>query len=181
MEFCDICKSKKIKTFEGFKCQNCDDYNPNTKNPTKKPVYSENESFPYIKDEYYVQKEIRKKLGLGLMSGINPNRELRIIVLFRNAHVLKPNQTNVYLDKYDKETGIYRYVGKGLIGDQTLDGDNGLLKNAAQNNYKVHLFWQHNANSNHQYVGEVNVKDVIPDSQPDKNGKNRKVFVFLLK
>ena len=181
MEFCGICKSKKFRTSDGFKCKTCDDYNRDTKKVTKKPVYSENGLFPYVKNEYYVQKDIRKRLGLGLMTGINPNKDLRIIVLFRNAHVLKPNQTNVYLDRYDKETGIYSYVGKGLIGDQTLDGDNGLLKNHTQNNYKVHLFWQHNSNSDHQYVGEVTVEDVIPDIQPDKNGQNRKVFVFLLK
>ncbi len=168
-------------TFDGFKCKNCDDYNFDAKKITKKPVYSENESFPYVKNEYYIQKEIRKRLGLGLMTGINPNKGLGIIVLFRNAHVVKPNQTNIYLDRFDEETKIYRYVGRGLVGDQTLDGDNGLLKNSKQNNYKIHLFWQQNVNSDHQYVGEVSVEGVDPDRQLDKNGKNRDVYVFLLK
>lgn len=181
MKFCDNCQSKLFKTSDGYKCQKCDNFNPNEKKVIRKSIYSDNESFPYVKDEYYVQREIRKRLNLGLMAGINPNKELRIIVLFRNAHILKPNQTNIYLDRFDEETGIYQYVGKGLIGDQTFDGDNGLLKNANENNFTVHLFWQQNANSNHKYVGEVSVADVVLDSQYDKNNKMRKVFVFLLK
>ncbi len=181
MEFCNLCKSKKFRTSNGFKCKNCDDYNPNEAKVVRKIVYSENEAFPYLKNEYYVQKEIRNRLRLGLMTGINLKKELNMIVLFRNAHILKPNQTNIYLDKYDKETGIYRYVGRGLVGDQTLTGDNGYLKNAKEHNYKVHLFWQQNVNSDHQYVGEVIVEGIDPERQLDKNGKNRDVYVFLLK
>ena len=182
MEFCKICNSKLFKTSEGFKCKNCDNYDPDEKKPTiRKTIYSENESFPYIKNEYYIQKEIRARLGLGLMTGINLKKELGMIVLFRNAHVLKPNQTNIYLDRYDSETGIYRYVGRGLTGNQTLSGDNGYLKNAKEHNDIVHLFWQQNANSDHQYVGKVSVEDVVSEKQPGKDGKSRDVYVFLLK
>lgn len=182
LKFCPVCESKLFNTSNGFKCKKCDNYNPDSeKQSTTKTVYSENESFPYVKNEYYIQKEIRKRLELGLMTGINFKKEFGMIIIFRNAHVLKPNQTNVYLDKYDENTGIYHYVGKGLIGDQTLNAENNYLKNANENNYKIHLFWQHNSNSDHQYVGMVNVLDVISDLQPDKNGKIRRVYVFLLK
>jgi len=181
MKFCSTCNSKLFQTSDGFKCTKCDNYNPNEKKIISKTIYSDNESFPYVKNEYYVQKEIRNRLGLGLMTGINPKKELGIIVLFRNAHIFKPNQTNIYLDRFDEETGIYRYVGKGLIGDQSDTGDNRVLKNSKENNYTIHLFWQQNANSDHQYVGKVSVDDVILEKQPDKNGKIRDVYVFLLK
>jgi len=181
MKFCSTCNSKLFQTSEGFKCVTCDNYNPNEKKISSKTIYSENDSFPYVKNEYYVQKEIRNRLGLGLMTGINLKKELHMMVLFRNAHILKPNQTNIYLDKYDEEAGIYRYVGKGLIGDQSISGDNGYLKYSNDHNYSVHLFWQQNANSDHKYVGKVSVTDVITEKQSDKNGKIRDVFVFLLK
>jgi len=181
MKFCDICNSKLFKTPEGFKCKKCDNYNPDEKKPIRKTIYSENQSFPYVKNEYYIQKEIRNRLGLGQMTGINLKKELGMIIIFRNAHILKPNQTNIYLDKYDEDAGIYRYVGKGLIGDQILNAENESLKNAKEHKYGVHLFWQQNANSDHQYVGKVSVEDVISDLQPDKNGKIRSVYVFLLK
>ncbi len=181
MKFCKICDSKLYNTSEGFKCKKCDNYNPNEKKVVTKTVFSNDESFPYIKNEYYVHKEICNRLGFSVMPGINLNKNLHKIVLFRNAHILKPNQTNIYLDRYDSETGIYYYVGRGLTGNQTLSGDNGFLKNAKEHNFTVHLFWQQNANSTHQYVGEVSVDDVISEKQPDKNGKSRDVFVFLLK
>jgi len=181
MKFCPICNSKLFQTIDGFKCTKCDNYNPNEKKIVSKKIYSDDESFPYVKNEYYIQKEIRNRLGLGLMTGINLKKELHMIVLFRNAHILKPNQTNIYLDRYDEETGIYRYVGRGLIGDQSISGANGYLKYSNDHDYTVHLFWQQNKNSKHQYVGKVSVEDVISERQPDKNGKIRDVFVFLLK
>ena len=182
MKFCSNCNSKLFQTPEGLKCKKCDNYNPNEKKLTiRKTIYSENESFPYVKNEYYVQKEIRNRLGLGLMTGINLKKELEMIVVFRNAHVLKPNQTNIYLDKFDENTGNYHYVGKGLIGDQIMNAENEYLKNSQECGNAVHLFWQQNANSDHQYVGEVIVEDVISEKQPDKNGKIRNVYVFLLK
>lgn len=182
LKFCDICNSKLFKTSDGFKCKKCNNYNPDEKKPTiRKTIYSENQSFPYVKNEYYVQKEIRDRLGLGQMTGINLKKELGMIIVFRNAHIRKPNQTNIHLDKFDENAGIYRYVGKGLIGDQSLTAENEYLKNSKEYNYDVHLFWQQNANSDHQYVGKVSVEDVISEKQPDKNGKIRDVYVFLLK
>ncbi len=181
MEFCKICDSKLFETSDGFKCKKCDNFNPDEKKIIRKIVYSTNESFPYIKNEYYIQKEIRVRLGLGLITGINLKKEQSMIIVFRNAHIIKPNQTNIYLDKFDEETGIYRYVGKGLIGDQSLTAENEYLKNSKEYNYDIHLFWQQNANSDHQYVGKVSVDGVISEKQPDKNGKIRNVYVFLLK
>ena len=180
MKFCNTCSSKLFETPDGPKCKQCDDHTPNEK-IVRNRVYSEDESFPYVKNEYYEHKEICKRLGFSLMPGINLNKNLRKIILFRNAHVLKPNQTNIYSDRYDPETGIYYYVGRGLTGDQTLGGDNGYLKNSIDLGYTVHLFWQQNANSEHQYVGEVTVNEIISEIQPDKGGKPRNVYVFLLK
>jgi len=182
LKFCSTCNSKLFNSSEGLKCKKCDNFDPDVKKQmVDKTIYSENKVFPYVKNEYYVQKEIRNRLGLGLMTGINLKRELNMIVVFRNAHILKPNQTNIYLDKFDEETGIYRYVGKGLIGDQIMRAENKYLKNAKENGHSVHLFWQQNTNSDHQYVGKVSVVDVISEKQPDKNGKIRNVFVFFLK
>ena len=181
MKFCPNCNSKLFQSTDGFKCKKCDDYNPDKKKIISKTIFSDDESFPYVKNEYYVHAEICKRLGFSVMPGINLNSNLHKIILFRNAHVLKPNQTNIYLDRFDDETGLYHYVGKGLTGNQTLNGVNGTLKNHKENNYSVHLFWQHNANSDHQYVGEVSVEDIVSEKQPDKGGQIRDVFVFLLK
>jgi len=57
----------------------------------------------------------------------------------------------------------------------------GILKNSKEHNYTVHLFWQQNSNSDHQYIGKTSVEDVVLEKQPDKNGKIRSVYVFLLK
>ena len=102
-------------------------------------------------------------------------------VLIRNAHKLIPNQNNVYLDRYDPESGLYYYVGKGTTGDQQLTGSNLALLDSKENNQTIHLFWERIHGSDHYYVGLVEVENVHKEDQLDKDGDNRKVLVYTLK
>jgi len=181
LDFCPKHNSKLFQTSDGLKCRTCDNYDPiKEKSIITRKTYSDDPT-SYVKNEYYIQKEIRKSLGLGTMRGINLKRQQNIIVIFSNAHALKPNQNNVYIDKYDSKTGYYYYTGEGLEGDQPMSGGNLALKKAKETNKKVHLFWQHTLGSDHQYVGKVEVKYYGTKDQYDKNGRLRKVHVFLLK
>ena len=181
MDFCSIHNSKLIQTRDGPKCRICDNYDPKKEKPSIAQKTYPNDPTSYVKNEYYIQKEVRKSLGLGTMRGINLQKQQNIIVIFSNAHALKPNQNNVYIDKYDSETGYYHYTGEGLEGDQDMNGGNLALKNAKETNKQVHLFWQHTLGSDHQYVGEVDVTYDGTKNQHDKNNHLRKVHVFLLK
>lgn len=179
MQFCNNCGTILLRK-DDFRCIKC--------NPSKNDnleIINDNKvsdsSFPYVKNQYYVQKEIRTNLGTDMMSGISWDKTRTFLVLFRNARKPEPKQSNVYHDKFDRESGLYHYTGKGRTGDQTLSGINGELKNSKNNKIKVHLFWQYNFNSNHQYVGEVEVIETKQDLQPDSSGNNRRVHVFLLK
>ena len=40
---------------------------------------------------------------------------------------------NIYHDRYDQESGLIYYTGKGQVGEQTLGGVNGRIANAKQN------------------------------------------------
>jgi len=95
---------------------------------------------PFEINQYYIQKDIRKTLNCHRQFGISFIQENNSFVILRNAHKLLPNQSNVYLDRYDSESGMYYYVGKGTTGDQTLTGSNLLLANSKENNQEIHLF-----------------------------------------
>ena len=186
MNFCDKCDSKLIKTTKGDKCPRCDKESLEQidKNLEKEKItitrYSIGQDFPFEKNQYYTQKDVRKSLGCDLMSGINYNKEGNFLVLFMNAHELTGN-TNPYHDYYESETGLYHYTGKGKKGEQTLAGINGILEKANENDITIHFFMQQSVRSNHQYMGKVKLEKTMLTIQPDRNSKNRKVYEFLLK
>ena len=140
-----------------------------------------NENFPFEKDHYYLQKDIRTKLECGMMTGINYNKEGEFLVVFMNAHELKKHTNNPYLDRYDAQTKLYHYTGRGMKGDQTLTGANERLANSNVNKTDIHFFRQLNVGNKHQYVGRVKLEKIIDNIQPDEFGRNRKVYEFLLK
>jgi len=169
----------------GEKCPQCDKQSlqqiKEISEKEKKSVIYNDINFPFEKGQYYLQKDVREKLGCGIMFGINYNKEGNFLVIFMNAHDLKSQQNNPYIDRYDPETGLYHYTGRGKKGDQTLSGSNERIVNSNENNTDIHFFKQQNVGSNHQYVGLVKYEDYIKTTQPDEWGNDRKVFEFLLR
>ena len=63
-----------------------------------------------------------------------------------------------------------------------MTGGNLRLANSRKNNQDVHLFWQDKPGKcNHEYVGLVQVEEVLDEPQNDADGQLRKVFIFILK
>jgi len=185
LKFCDTCDSKLIKTTKGEKCPKCNKDEIKSiveiSEREKKAIIYSHENFPFVKGQYYLQKDVRAKLGLSPMAGINYNVNGNFLVLFMNAHDLNSQKNNPYIDRFDSQTGLYHYTGKGKKGDQTLTGANDRLAGSTNNRTDTHLFKQQNVGSNHQYVGLVKLKEIIQNTQPDEHGKNRKVYEFILR
>ncbi len=182
MKFCEKCDSKLIETTSGSKCPKCDDLSQ----IPKKDIFENkigilsHDSFPFEKNRYYKAPNIRNALRCEKQSGISYNEDYNFLTLLRYAHKHDPNTSNPYLDYYDVKSGNYYYVGKGTIGNQSLTGVNEKLSNTKESEAKVHLFWQHASNSNHQYIGEMNVQGCEEKTQLGSNRLPRKVYVFTL-
>lgn len=165
----------------GLKCQKCDDLSQIPKKSiTKNKIRILSlDSFPFEKDLSYEAPDIRNTLNCDKQSGISYNKEFNFLTLLRYAHKLEPNTSNPYLDEY--KDGKYFYVGKKSTGNQTItSGVNERLANAKQTGTKIHLFWQKYSNSDHQYVGEMNLEGHESKTQPGKDGNDRTVYVFTL-
>ena len=141
----------------------------------------ERQFFPYKTKQYCLQKDIRETLQCHPEHGISLSKKDGSVVVIRNAHKQGSKQRNIYQDRYDPVKKAYRYIGKGLTGNQSLSGANSLLKYAAYNKRKIHLFWQDYPNNYHQYLGEVKVIETIPSRQIGKDGLPRDVYEFLLR
>ena len=144
------------------------------------------ENFPFTPGEFYEHDDIWPKLKIGNAGGIRPSDENKIVVLFWNAPNEKRDDTsdsmsNIYLDRYDQESGLIYYTGKGQEGDQTLNGYNGRIANAKQNGDAIHFFRQYQKGHSRQYMGEVEFVEYSVERQPDKNGNERNVYLFILK
>lgn len=167
----------------GEKCPKCD--KEELKNiiemleKQKKAIIHNNVNFPFEKGQYYLQKDVRKNLGCGLMTGINYIKSGNFLVIFMNAHDSK-SQNNPYIDRFDSQTALYHYTGRGKKGNQTLTAANKRLADSNKNNTNIHFFEQQNVGSNHKYVGLVKLEKIIQNIQPDEWGQNRKVYEFLL-
>ncbi len=139
---------------------------------------------PFEVNEFYQKRDIWKKLKVGAQGGIRPNKSKNFVVIFLDAPTPnpKPGQAhNIYQDRFDFRTGLFHYTGAGQKGSQTLQGQNSWLVNANRKGSIIHFFRQYNFGGKHQYVGEVTVEKILTEKQPDTYGKNRKVYVFLLK
>jgi hypothetical protein len=182
LKFCEKCDSKLIETSIGLKCPKCDDLSQIPKKTTSENKIGtlSRDSFPFEKNLDYKAPNIRNALNCDKQSGISYNKNYNFLTLLRYAHKLEPNSSNPYLDEY--KDGKYFYVGKGSTGNQTItSGVNEKLANSKQTGTKIHLFWQKYSNSDHQYVGEMNLEGQEPKTQPGKDGNDRTVYVFTLK
>jgi len=79
------------------------------------------------------------------------------------------------------ENDILYLTGMGLTGDQTLSSQNKTLSESDSNNVTLHLF-ENNARNSYIYEGVVTLAGpIIKKDQKDKDGNNRKVYIFPLK
>jgi len=182
LKFCEKCDSKLIETTSGSKCPKCDDLSQIPKKSTSENKIGtlSSDSFPFEKNLYYKAPNIRNALRCDKQSGISYNEDYNFLTLLRYAHKHDPNTSNPYLDFFDDKSGNYYYVGKGATGNQSLTGVNERLSNAKDSGTKIHLFWQHAINSDHQYIGEMNMQGYEQKTQPGSDGLPRKVYVFTL-
>jgi hypothetical protein len=186
LKFCPECNSIIVKKKNNEFCSKCDKESlEKIKEDSKKGIdlYPDSayDNFQFLKNQNYQAPLVRKKFGLGLMTGINYVREENFLIIFMSAPDLKKHQNNPYHDYFDSETGLYHYTGKGLEGNQTLTGVNQIVNESNETNTIIHFFRQYHKGQPHQYIGKMKLEKTKEVIQPDKHSQNRKVFEFLLR
>lgn len=100
-----------------------------------------------------------------------------------NSLVLISNHINaIYDDRWSDDGKILYYTGMGQTGDQSLNGNqNKTLFESQSNDISVHLFEVFD-DQVYTYSGLVELtEEPYQETQLDRLGNNRKVFVFPLK
>lgn len=156
----------------------------------KETTESQNPISNFQVGEFYHHDDIWKPLDLGWSGGIRTSVKNKLVILFWNApseDIQKEKsddygRVNIYEDSFDEKTGLYRYIGEGKEGNQTLTRGNKAIVDAKENGRTIHLFHQHEKNGKHEYLGEMELVGE-PETQihQDINEKDREEFVFFLK
>ena len=156
----------------------------------KEATNSQNPILKFEVGKFYHHDDIWKPLDLGWSGGIRTSVKNKLVILFWNApseDIQKEKnddygRVNIYEDSFDEKTGLYRYIGEGKEGNQTLTRGNKAIVDAKQNRRTIHLFHQHEKNGKHEYLGEMElVGEAETQVHQDINEKDRDEFVFFLK
>lgn len=112
-------------------------------------------------------------------SGINYSRKNRVIVCITDD---PPYEDEWYSNS---EWDGVRFTGQGLRGNQEMKGSNRSLKESLQTNTSVHVFRKaagEDGRNRYLYCGLFVLKNPEPriESQKDKDGFDRNVFIFNL-
>lgn len=118
--------------------------------------------------------ELCEIFGCSPQGGIRPSRSTNTLVLISNR------RKSIYVDEW--KDGVLHYTGTGQEGDQRLDyGRNKTLARSAQTGIEPFVF-EVFQDKHYTFVGRVQLADdPYSESQPDKNGVMRAVWVFPLR
>ena len=124
---------------------------------------------------YDRRSEIHAPFGGGRQSGISSSAQAPVVFLFTGDS----GEQYGYRDAID-EHGVFSYTGEGQIGDMTLTGGNLAIANHAAKGKALHLFKSLGKGKGQRYIGEFACAGYSWGRGPDREGNDRKVFVFRL-
>ncbi len=125
--------------------------------------------------EMISNQKIHDIFGVDMQQGIRTSKDHNYIVI-----VLK-NDNGEYQDTWNDDGYRINYTGVGQIGDQKLNGRNKTLRDVLYNNKEL-FFFEKDSPNKYVYRGLCDLEDEPKISiQLDKNGNDRKVYVFPLK
>lgn len=122
-------------------------------------------------------KDVEAKHGIqisGFGRGINPKEDCVVLISTVDGN----SDHFTYHDKWNLD-GHYEYSGEGSTGDQTLTKGNKAIVDAAENGKAIYLYVKFGPQEYYPQ-GIMKLLEYKVIQAPDKNGKMRKEFVFIL-
>lgn len=137
--------------------------------------------------ERYTAEEIRRHLEVGNAGGIRvslKNRLVRRVVLLTVVPSAKVQHENPYHDRIEGDVLVYS--AGGLQGDQSLGGVNKRLSEQRQTPFPIYGFRLNESRRKAEarrweFLGLLQFLRAYPDTQIDRDGVLRRVWVFELR
>jgi 5-methylcytosine-specific restriction protein A len=127
-----------------------------------------------IGKEYKRSADLHEKYGGQQRGGIATPAKHPVIFIFTSD----AGEQHGYKDEY-REDGIFWYPGEGQVGDMEMAAGNKAILNHSQNTKIIHVF-ESTRKAYVRYLGTAECLGYHEEVRPDRNGNDRKAFVFHL-
>lgn len=124
--------------------------------------------------EYKRSTEIHGQYGGQGQGGISTPKDSPFIFVFTSD----AGEQHGYRDEY-REDGIFWYTGEGQVGDMKMASGNKAILEHSQNNKVIHVF-EYTRKSYVRYLGTAECLGYHEETRPDREGNDRRAFVFHL-
>lgn len=127
-----------------------------------------------IGKEYKRKSEIHGPYGGQAQGGISTPKNFPVVFVFTS----EAGEHHGYKDEY-RNDGIFWYTGEGQVGDMKMTSGNKAILEHATNNKTIHIF-EYTKRAFVRYIGTAECLGYHEEVRPDREGDDRKVFVFHL-
>lgn len=124
--------------------------------------------------EYRRKPDIHEEYGGQRQGGISTPRDVPAIFLFTSD----TGEQHGYKDEY-RPDGLFWYTGEGQVGDMKMEGGNKAILDHVANKKSLHLF-EYTRKAHVRYLGSAECLGYHQETRPDRDGDDRKVFIFHL-
>ena len=123
--------------------------------------------------EYHRKTEIHAVYGGQAQGGISTPKNHPFIFIFTSDTGEQHGYKDEFLD------GLFWYTGEGQVGDMRMASGNKAILNHVEDNKLIHVF-EYTRKAYVRYVGTADCLGYKEQIRPDREGNERKVFVFQL-
>lgn len=127
-----------------------------------------------IGKEYKRKEDIHGLYGGQSQGGISTPKEYPVVFIFTSD----AGEQHGYIDEY-REDGLFWYTGEGQVGDMKMVSGNKAILEHAQNGKNIHVF-EYTRKAYVRYIGSAECLGFHEEDRPDREGNNRRAFVFHL-
>jgi len=123
--------------------------------------------------EYHRRTDLHEKYGGQRQGGISTPQNYPFIFIFTSDSGEQHGYKDEFID------GLFWYTGEGQVGDMEMIKGNKAILNHVETGKKIHVF-EYTRKAFVRYVGAAECLGYKEQIRPDREGNERKVFVFQL-
>ncbi|MEE1950170.1 HNH endonuclease [Pseudomonas alcaligenes] len=127
-----------------------------------------------IGKEYNRKSDIHEIYKGQAQGGISTPKDFPVVFIFTSD----AGEQHGYRDEY-RDDGVFWYTGEGQVGDMKMEAGNKAILEHVKNKKIIHVF-EYTRKAHVRFLGTAECLGYHEETRPDRDGQDRKVFVFHL-
>lgn len=127
-----------------------------------------------IGKEYNRKSDIHEVYKGQSQGGISTPKDFPVVFIFTSD----AGERHGYRDEY-RDDGVFWYTGEGQVGDMKMEAGNKAILEHAKSKKTIYVF-EYTRKAHVRFLGTAECLGFHEETRPDRDGQDRKVFVFHL-